>query len=45
MKRQAAQQELQEHINSQKKPEMQAKYKECTDAEHQLKEIETKLGM
>nr|KAG5694799.1 hypothetical protein BaRGS_019176 [Batillaria attramentaria] len=39
-----AQDELQEVINTQKNPEMSAKYKECQEAEAQLVEIERQLG-
>ncbi|KAK7480663.1 hypothetical protein BaRGS_00028135 [Batillaria attramentaria] len=40
-----AQDELQEVINTQKNPEMSAKYKECQEAEAQLVEIERQLGV
>ena len=39
------QQDLQEQLDSQKMPDMQAKYRERKEAQDQLKEIEDKVGM
>ena len=44
LKRQSAQEELQEQVNHQKTPEMQAKLRECQEAEEQLDDIEKRLG-
>ncbi|KAL5015375.1 hypothetical protein ScPMuIL_009645 [Solemya velum] len=40
-----AKQELAEQVESLMTPEMQAKFKECNEAENQLKEMEKRLGM
>ncbi|KAJ8322368.1 hypothetical protein KUTeg_000839 [Tegillarca granosa] len=44
MKCKKAKEELQEQLDHMKLPEMQDKYKECKEAESQLKDIEQKLG-
>ncbi|XP_041360659.1 structural maintenance of chromosomes flexible hinge domain-containing protein 1-like [Gigantopelta aegis] len=42
---QKAEDDLQEQLTVRKEPEMAAKYKECDEAEKQLKEVEHKLGV
>lgn len=44
VKRQSAQEELQEQVNHMKTPEMIAKERECQEAEEQLDDIELRLG-
>ena len=43
-KRLGAMEDLQEQVNAQKDPDMQAKLRECQEAEEQLRDIELKLG-